>query len=53
MKVVAFNCGSSTLKFKVIALGEDTLPGQEIRIAGGSVGREAFAFGMLIQPSDA
>jgi len=39
MKVLVINCGSSTLKFKVIELTGDTPPGQETRIAHGGVDR--------------
>jgi len=39
MKVLVINCGSSTLKFKVIELTGDTPPGQETRIAHGSIDR--------------
>jgi acetate kinase len=37
MKVLIFNCGSSTLKFQVIALDENTPSGQEQRRAHGIV----------------
>lgn len=39
MKVLVINCGSSTLKFQVIALDENTPSGQEQRQARGSVER--------------
>lgn len=39
MKVLIFNCGSSTLKFQVMALDEDTPPGREKRLARGIVER--------------
>lgn len=39
MKVLAINCGSSTLKFKVLELSEDTPPGQERGMAHGVVER--------------
>ena len=39
MKVLVFNCGSSTLKFQVLALDEDTPPGGEKRLARGIVER--------------
>ena len=39
MKVLVFNCGSSTLKFQVLALDEDTPPGREQRLARGIVER--------------
>lgn len=39
MKVLIFNCGSSTLKFQVIALNEDTPPGREQRLARGIIER--------------
>jgi acetate kinase len=39
MKVLIFNCGSSTLKFQVLALDEDTPPGGEKRLARGIVER--------------
>jgi acetate kinase len=37
MRVLVFNCGSSTLKFKVIGLDENTPPGQEQRLTRGIV----------------
>jgi acetate kinase len=37
MKVLAINCGSSTLKFKVIGLEEDTPPGREQQLVRGIV----------------
>jgi acetate kinase len=37
MKVLIFNCGSSTLKFQVLALDEDTPPDGEKRLARGIV----------------
>lgn len=39
MKVLIFNCGSSTLKFQVLALDENTPPGGEKRLAHGIVER--------------
>ncbi len=39
MKVLVINCGSSTLKFKVIELSEDTPPGREQEMARGMVER--------------
>lgn len=39
MKVLVINCGSSTLKFKVIELSEDTPPGQEMGITHGIIER--------------
>jgi len=39
MRVLVFNCGSSTLKFKVIGLDENTPPGQEQRLTRGIVER--------------
>jgi len=39
MKVLIINCGSSTLKFQVLALDEDTPPGGEKRLARGIVER--------------
>jgi acetate kinase len=39
MKVLVINCGSSTLKFQVLALDEDTPPGREKRLARGLVER--------------
>ena len=39
MKVLAINCGSSTLKFKVLELSEETPPGQERGMAHGVVER--------------
>lgn len=45
MEVLVINCGSSTLKFKVIGLDEDTPPGQEQRLARGiveKIGSEAM-----------
>jgi len=37
MKVLIFNCGSSTLKFQVIALDGNTPSGQEQRRAHGII----------------
>ncbi len=37
MKVLVINCGSSTLKFKVIGLDEDTPPGHEQEMVRGIV----------------
>jgi acetate kinase len=37
MKVLVINCGSSTLKFKVIGLDEDTFPGREQQLVHGIV----------------
>jgi len=39
MKVLIFNCGSSTLKFQVLALDKDTPSGGEQRLAHGIVER--------------
>jgi acetate kinase len=39
MKVLVFNCGSSTLKFKALTLDEDTPPGREQELARGIVER--------------
>lgn len=39
MKILVINCGSSTLKFQVLALDEDTPPGREQRLARGIVER--------------
>lgn len=39
MKVLAVNCGSSTLKFKVLELDEDTQRGRELTLAEGAVER--------------
>lgn len=39
MKVLVFNCGSSTLKFQVIALDEDTPPGRKQGLAHGVIER--------------
>ncbi len=40
MKVLAVNCGSSTLKFQLIMVeGKDTVPGQMRRLAHGIVDR--------------
>jgi acetate kinase len=39
MNVLAINCGSSTLKFQVIEVEGDAAPGQERRLASGSVDR--------------
>ena len=39
MKVLIFNCGSSTLKFEVLALDEDTASGQEQQLARGIIER--------------
>lgn len=42
MKVLAINCGSSTLKFQLVEIeGEATSPGQERRLAAGMVERIA------------
>jgi len=37
MKVLVINCGSSTLKFKVIGLDEDTPPHREQQLVRGIV----------------
>ena len=37
MKILVINCGSSTLKFQVITLDEDTPPGREQRLARGII----------------
>ena len=37
MKIIVINCGSSTLKFKVIGLDEDTPPGREHQLARGVI----------------
>jgi len=39
MKILVFNCGSSTLKFEVLALDEDTPSGGEQQLARGIVER--------------
>ncbi len=39
MKVLVFNCGSSTLKFKVIGIDQDTPPGLERQLARGMIER--------------
>lgn len=39
MKVLIFNCGSSTLKFQVIGLHQETPPGREQRLARGIIER--------------
>jgi len=39
MQILALNCGSSTLKFKVFEMGEDIPPGKERRMAHGVVER--------------
>ncbi|MCJ7511283.1 MAG: acetate kinase [Dehalococcoidia bacterium] len=48
MKVLAINCGSSTLKFQVIEVEEEAAPGRERRLASGTVdrigGRAAIEF---------
>src|SRR4030042_473781 len=37
IKILVINCGSSTLKFQVITLDEDTPPGREQRLARGII----------------
>jgi len=37
MKVLVINCGSSTLKFQVLALDKDTPPGREQKLAHGII----------------
>jgi acetate kinase len=48
VKVLAINCGSSTLKFQVIDVEGETAPGRERRLASGTVdrigGRAAIEF---------
>jgi acetate kinase len=48
MKVLAINCGSSTLKFQVIEVEGEAAPGRERRLASGTVdrigGRAAIEF---------
>jgi acetate kinase len=48
MKVLALNCGSSTLKFKVFELREDISPGKERRIAHGVVVKIGGLEGIIV-----